>query len=377
MGNTPSEEPENLEDDHEYTWTAGSFYEFRLLAYCLDQTVAKLDPKCYEFEKTAGSEFEYAPDRSSAIPCEGSTVFHHKEHSYVWTADVKNSAHSIATNGPLGPIIKMVDNYIRKKNPLRNKNLMVYEKDGSFQCLYSPSPGITLEQCIIDEDVKQEIYDNTILHLKAMDMNNGIILHGPPGTGKSLLGQAVITEALKEGFSCCTVTTSVRFSLFGRFVEKYLAPCIVIFEDIDAFTNSRKEGVNPELTDFLQLISSATQANNRIIYLATTNHLDLLDEAVKRPARFNRRYEIGFPKDKEIGKLVDLYFGADTISRELKGCCCGCKFTGAHIQEIYRTSVLESVKNGKSTAENFPKALKKVKENFKLSSNTVLGFGVK
>jgi len=377
MSTPPPDGQDELTRSGEYTWGAGSFYEFRLLAYCIDRVVRKIDPNYFDFETESSGEFEYAKNKSVFVLCSGCTAFTYKDHPYIWTSDSKASCHTIKSNGPLAPLIKMIDNYIRSKNPLRNKNLLIYQSNGHFECLFNENPGITFDQCIVEPGIKEEVYDNTILQLKTMDMNNGIILHGEPGTGKSRLCQAVITEAIREGFTACCVTTSLHYGLFGRFVAKYLAPCVVVFEDIDSFANSRKEGVNPELADFLQLMSGISQQDGKTIFIATTNHLDLIDKAVSnRPMRFNRKLLIGVPSNDGVDQLIDLYFGNNTVSPALKIECHGCKFTGSHIKEIFRTASLESQKNHKPPVENFEYALAIVKKNFSTPS-VVVGFGQK
>ena len=153
---------------------------------------------------------------------------------------------------------------------------------------------------------------------------------------------------------------------------------MVIFEDIDSFANSRKEGINPELADFLQLLSGVSDSNNHIIFIATTNFIDLLDKAVSnRPMRFNRKFEFAYPKEKEVDQLIDLYFGKETIPVAHKEMCYNCKFTGSHIKEIFRTATLEGLKNKKALSDNFTDALAIVKKNFNSPNNEVVGFGRK
>ncbi|MBI5598954.1 MAG: ATP-binding protein, partial [Deltaproteobacteria bacterium] len=210
--------------------------------------------------------------------------------------------------------------------------------------------------------MKEDIYDNTIFHLKSIKGNNGIILHGDPGTGKSMICQAIINAALKEGYSTCFVTTRVNYAMLGEFLTTFFGRCIVIFEDIDSIGQDREHVLNSHLSDFLQFISGLYEREDGIVFIATTNYIEHLDRAItKRPVRFNRKFRIELPTDGEIGRLVALYF-KDT--RVEPGLCCGKKFTGAHIKEIHRTAEMLSLKRGVPIAETYGDAVRFVERNF-------------
>jgi ATP-dependent 26S proteasome regulatory subunit len=372
------DEDANFSDTNLYTWAAGNYFEFKLLCYCIKKVILKIDPKAYEFVANNHGEFEVNLNKRVTILEDGAICFHYKKNNYIWNITQKALDHTIESNGPVEPIKKLVDDYVKNKNPLRKRNMQIKQQDNSFYGIFKPVPKTKFADVIIDEKMKQDIYDNTVFHMKNLNQNNGIIMYGQQGSGKSMVCQAIIAEAIANGFSTCCVTTAIEFSLFGPFIEKYLAPCVVIFEDIDSFAGSREEQHNPILSDFLQLISGVGDQDNKTIYIATTNHIDHLDKAVAdRPMRFNRKFKFEYASDEEINKLIDVYFGKGLVSDEDKALCHGCKFTGAHIKELLRTASVLSLKNKLTKEQNFKEAIDIFRKNFNVKSIGVIGFGVR
>ena len=244
-----------------------------------------------------------------------------------------------------------------------------------YEVLFKPVPTTTFDEVILDQAMKDDIYDNTIFQLKHIDSNNGIILSGSPGTGKSKSCQAIISEAIKEGFSTCFVVQKVDWSMLDEFIREFLAPAVVILEDIDAFCQSREETLNGDLASFLQFINGLSEHKEKLVFVCTTNHLDHLDKAVaNRPMRFNRKFEFKYPTDDQIDQLLALYFKDVTLSRAQKRLCYGAEFSGSHIKELWRTATLLSKKQNKSLAEVFEKAVETVASNFSTTLTGKMGF---
>jgi len=127
-------------------------------------------------------------------------------------------------------------------------------------------------------------------------------------------------------------------------------------------------------TPFLQFINGLTEGNDRIVFIATTNYLEHLDDAIKnRPMRFNRKFEFKYPNNDQINKLITLYFDKKT-SDKYSTTCYNKNFTGAHIKEIKRTATILSVKDNTDIDSVFEKSVKLVYDNFSITLRNKPGF---
>ena len=136
----------------------------------------------------------------------------------------------------------------------------------------------------------------------------GVLLVGPPGTGKTLLARAIAGEAEVPFFSMAAsefvelfvgVGASRVRDLFKKAKEK--APCIVFIDEIDAVGRQRGAGIgggNDEREQTLNQLLTEMDGfaeNAGVILLAATNRVDVLDAALTRPGRFDRRIDVGLP----------------------------------------------------------------------------------
>ena len=136
----------------------------------------------------------------------------------------------------------------------------------------------------------------------------GVLLVGPPGTGKTLLARAIAGEAGVPFFSMAAsefvelfvgVGASRVRDLFKKAKEK--APCIVFIDEIDAVGRQRGAGIgggNDEREQTLNQLLTEMDGfaeNSGVILLAATNRVDVLDAALTRPGRFDRRIDVGLP----------------------------------------------------------------------------------
>ena len=192
----------------------------------------------------------------------------------------------------------------------------------------------------------------------------GALLVGPPGTGKTLLAKAVAGEANVPFFSLAGsdfvemfvgVGASRVRDLFRQAKEK--APCIIFIDEIDAVGRARGKnpnmGGNDERENTLnQLLTEMDGfgSNSGVIILAATNRVDILDPAILRPGRFDRKVLVGRPdvkgrkeilevhaKNKPIGDDVDL----EQIARITSG------FTGADLENLLNEASILAAKAGK------------------------------
>jgi len=348
---------------HTYTWSANGSYSFEVISYTIQKYMKGISSDFRE-ERLGSAEFEYDYGRRAEILTRGKIIFAVNGRIFVYSADCKDGTNSIYSNHDIGWLVETLKKEIRENNPLRNKHIQVVDIDHGtdFCCLLKKPPSITFNDIVLDGAMKEDIFDNTIFHLKSIKGNNGIILHGDPGTGKSMICQAVINEALKEGYSTCFVTVRVDYAMLSEFLTTFFGRCIVIFEDIDSIGQNRENVLNSHLSDFLQFISGLYEREDGMVFIATTNYIEHLDRAIaNRPVRFNRKFRIELPTDGDIRRLVALYFKDAPVEPEF---CCGKKFTGAHIKEIHRTAELLSLKRGVPVAETYGDAVRFVERNF-------------
>ena len=196
-------------------------------------------------------------------------------------------------------------------------------------------------------------------------MPKGILLVGPPGTGKTMLAKAVAGESNVPFFSISGSEFVEMFvgmgaskvrDLFKQAKEK--APCIVFIDEIDAIGQKRNSGAyggNDEREQTLnQLLTEMDgfENNNGVIILAATNRPESLDPALTRPGRFDRRVPVELPDLKgreEIlkvhAKKVALAPGIDftTVARMASGA------SGAELANIVNEAALRAVRAGRKS----------------------------
>lgn len=206
----------------------------------------------------------------------------------------------------------------------------------------------------------------------------GILMEGPPGTGKTLLAKAVAGEAGVPFFSISGsdfvemfvgVGASRVRDLFAT--AKKNAPCIVFIDEIDAVARRRGTGMGGGHDEREQTLNQMLVemdgfgVNEGIIVLAATNRVDILDPAIMRPGRFDRKVLIGRPdvrgrleilkvhaKNKPLAEDVDL----EQIAQSTAG------FTGADLENLLNESAINAAKEDRAfvNAEDIKRSLIRV-----------------
>ena len=196
----------------------------------------------------------------------------------------------------------------------------------------------------------------------------GVLLEGPPGTGKTLLAKAVAGEAGVPFFSISGSDFVEMFVGVGAsrvrdlFEEaKHNAPCIVFIEEIDAVARRRGTGMGgghderEQTLNQLLVEMDGFGVNEGIIVMAATNRVDILDPAILRPGRFDRKVAVGTPdvggreeilkvhaKNKPLGDDVNLQQLAQTTAG----------FTGADLENLLNEAAIIAAKENRSFIAN-------------------------
>ena len=192
----------------------------------------------------------------------------------------------------------------------------------------------------------------------------GVLLKGPPGTGKTLLAKAVAGEAGVPFFSISGSDFVEMFVGVGAsrvrdlFEEaKHNAPCIVFIDEIDAVARRRGTGMGgghderEQTLNQLLVEMDGFGVNEGIIVMAATNRVDILDPAILRPGRFDRKVAVGTPdiggreeilkvhaKNKPLGDDVNLQQIAQTTAG----------FTGADLENLLNEAAIIAAKENRS-----------------------------
>lgn len=192
----------------------------------------------------------------------------------------------------------------------------------------------------------------------------GVLLVGPPGTGKTLLAKAIAGEAGVPFFSISGSDFVEMFVGVGAsrvrdlFAEAKLhAPCIIFIDEIDAVARKRGAGMGGGHDEREQTLNQMLVEmdgfgyNEGIIVMAATNRVDILDPAIMRPGRFDRKIGVGRPDVRGREEILKVHaknkpLGDDVDLKEVAKTSAG--FTGADLENLMNEAAIYAAKDGRA-----------------------------
>ena len=253
-------------------------------------------------------------------------------------------------------------------------NSMMFNMGKSNAKVYVKSAeGITFDDVAGEDEAKENLtevvnylHDPSKYQEIGASMPKGILLVGPPGTGKTMLAKAVAGEANVPFFSMSGSEFVEMFvgmgaskvrDLFKQAKEK--APCIVFIDEIDAIGQKRSGGQyggNDEREQTLnQLLTEMDgfEGNNGVIILAATNRPESLDPALTRPGRFDRRVPVELPDLKGREAILQVHAKKIKVAEDVdfnKIARMASGASGAELANIVNEAALRAVRDGRRFA---------------------------
>ena len=262
----------------------------------------------------------------------------------------------------------------RMTNRAGGPNSMMFGLGGSNAKVYVKSAeGIKFDDVAGEDEAKENLtevvnylHDPSKYQEIGASMPKGILLVGPPGTGKTMLAKAVAGEANVPFFSMSGSEFVEMFvgmgaskvrDLFKQAKEK--APCIVFIDEIDAIGQKRSGGQyggNDEREQTLnQLLTEMDgfEGNNGVIILAATNRPESLDPALTRPGRFDRRVPVELPDLKGREAILQVHAKKIKVAEDVdfnKIARMASGASGAELANIVNEAALRAVRDGRRFA---------------------------
>jgi cell division protease FtsH len=248
------------------------------------------------------------------------------------------------------------------------------DKMSTMQCETVKDAGVGFDDVAGNDEAKESIKD-IVDFLKNPEkyarmgarMPRGVVFYGPPGTGKTLLAKAVAGEAgapyfAFSGSDFVQVYVGVGAARIRDVFKKAreMGKCVVFIDEIDALGKKREaalSGGNDERSQTLNALlteMSGFNSNEGIIVIAATNRLDVLDQALLRPGRFDRQVEIGLPDINGRLEILKIHSRNKPLSQDidLKNLAHQTVFfSGAQLENLMNEAAIFAAKRGSRLIE--------------------------
>ncbi len=267
----------------------------------------------------------------------------------------------IADTDPSGPVIgKDWTRITVSETPAEDLSVEDGESRGSNAVTYEDVGGLDTELKQVREMIELPMDHPELFDALGVDPPRGVLLYGPPGTGKTLIARALTTEtdAHVQVISGPEIVSKHQGETEQRLRDVFEnaeenAPAIVVIDEIDSITASRDTGSDTDRRVISQLLSllDGLGDRSRVTVIGTTDRVNTIDPALRRPGRFDREIEIGVPDRAGRSEIFEVHTRgmalADDINLEAyaentHG------FVGADIENLIRESAMCALRRVRS-----------------------------
>jgi transitional endoplasmic reticulum ATPase len=192
---------------------------------------------------------------------------------------------------------------------------------------YEDIGGIKNEVQKVREIIELPLRHPELFDKIGIDAPKGVLLHGPPGTGKTLLAKAVANETNANFYSIGGPEIMSKF--YGESEEKLRniflqaqdkAPSIIFIDEIDSIAPKRDEvsgDVEKRIVSQLLTLMDGLKARGKVVVIAATNRPNAIDQALRRPGRFDREIEIGIPDEEGRYDILQIHTRGMPLEQDL------------------------------------------------------------
>jgi proteasome regulatory subunit len=265
-------------------------------------------------------------------------------------------------------------------DPETDARAQAMQVDASPEVTYDDIGGLEAQTREVREAVEQPLINADQFREVGVDPPSGVLLHGPPGTGKTMLAKAVANETDATFIKMAGSELVQKFIGEGARLVRDLfelaserEPAVIFIDEIDAIaakrTESKTSGDAEVQRTMMQLLSEMDGFDDRgeIRIIAATNRFDMLDRAILRPGRFDRLIEVPKPDWDGRKRILEIHTAEMSLAEETDlGELAGKtdRFTGAELASLATEAGMFAIRDERTTVEprDFVDALKKVEE---------------